>query len=128
MPRKREVNALTRQRRHVDRRLCDYLRLLPQGASLQHLINGVMQPVGIREHDVVEATPLLVAQRARLQRLEIEADRRNRRLELVGDGVDEGVVLLVAAYLEHEEDGVDDQSSDDEAERDDAEEDDAEPR
>src|SRR6266545_3015612 len=128
MPRKREVNALTRQRRHVDRRLCDYLRLLSDSAGLQNLIDGVMQPVGIREHDVVEAAPLLVAQRTRLQRLEIEADRCNRRLQLVGDGVDEGVVLLVAAYLEHEEDGVDDQSGDDKTERDDTEEDDAKPR
>ena len=43
-----------------------------------------------------------------------------RRLQLVRDGVDEGVVLLVALDLQHEEHGVDDEAGDDQRERDDA--------
>ena len=72
--------------------------------------------------------PLLVVERARLQRFQIQPDRRDGRLQLVGDGVDEGVVLLVAADFEHEEDGVDDQAGDDQAERDDAEDEDSQRR
>ena len=97
VPREREVDAFARQRRHVDRGARDAFRLLPRRAGLEHLIDRAMQPLGVGQHDVVEAAPLFVVERARLQRLEVEADRRDRRLELVGDGVDEGVVLLVAA-------------------------------
>ena len=57
----------------------------------------------------------------RLQRLQVQPDGRDRRLQLVRDGVDEGVVLLVALDLHHEEHGVDDQAGDDEGEEDDAE-------
>ena len=80
-----------------------------------------MQPVGVGQHDVVELAALRVADLARLQRLEVQADRRDRRLQLVGDGVDEAVVLLVALDLAHQEHRVDDEAGDDEAEQDHAE-------
>ena len=88
---------------------------------MQHLLDGVVQPVGVGQHDVVELPALRVADLARLQRLEIQADRRDRRLQLVRDRVDEAVVLLVPPDLEHQEHRVDDQAGDDQAEEDDAE-------
>ena len=73
------------------------------------------------EHHAVELAPLLLRQLAALQRLQVQPDRRDRRLELVGDGVDERVVLLVAPDLAHQEDRIEDEARDDEREQDDAE-------
>ena len=75
-------------------------------AGAQHLLDRVQQPVAVLEHDPVELAPLGLVELAGLERLQVEPDRRHRRLQLVGDGVDEGVVLLVAADLAHQEDGV----------------------
>ena len=86
-------------------------------AGAQHLIDRVQQPVAVLEHDAVELAPLVLVELARLQRLQVQADRRDRRLQLVGDGVDEGVVLLVAADLAHQEDRVQDEAGDDDAGR-----------
>ena len=83
----------------------------------------MVQPRRVGQHDVVELVALRLADRARLQRLEVQPDRGDRRLQLVGDGVDEAVVLLVALDLQHQEHGVDDQAGDDQAEQDDAEDD-----
>ena len=90
-------------------------------AGLQHLLDGLLQPVGVREHDAVELAPLRLVDLARLERLQIQPDRGDRRLQLVRDGVDEGVVLIVAAKLAHEEHRVDDDAGDDQGEGDDAE-------
>jgi len=87
-----------------------------------------VQPIGVSQHDIVETAALLVAERAGLQRFQVQADRRDWRLQLVGDRVDERVVLLVAPYFEHEKDRVDDESGDDQAEGDDAEEEDPQRR
>ena len=72
----------------------------------QHLVDGVQQTIAVLQHDLVELAPLRVVQLAGLQCLQVQPDRRDRCLELVGHGVDERVVLLVAADLAHEEDGV----------------------
>ena len=90
-------------------------------AGLEHLFDGLLQPVGVGEHDAVELAPLRLADLARLQRLQVQADRRDRRLQLVRDGVDERVVLVVAAQLAHEKHRVDDDAGDDEGEGEDAE-------
>jgi len=55
---------------------------------------------------------------ARLQRLQVQSNRRHRRLQLVGDGVDEGIVLLVAPDLANEENRIDDHAGDDHQEED----------
>src|SRR5579864_3243019 len=47
---------------------------------------------------------------APLQRLEIETDRGNRRLQFMRDRVDKAVVLLVAPDLTHQKDRVQDDS------------------
>jgi hypothetical protein len=113
MPQDRQVDALAREGADVQVRPPRRLRLLAYDAGFQDLIDGVVQPVGIGQHDRVELAPLLICRRARLQRLEIEANRGDGRLQLVGDGVDEAVVLLVAADLHDQEDRVDDQPADD---------------
>jgi hypothetical protein len=44
----------------------------------------VKQPIAVLEHDAIELAALVRVELARLQGLEIEANRRNRRLQLVG--------------------------------------------
>ena len=56
-----------------------------------------------------------------LQGLQVQAHRRDGRLQLVRDGVDEGVLLLVAPDFPHQEDGVQNHAGDDQAEQQDAE-------
>ena len=55
-----------------------------------------------------------------LESLEIECDRGQRRLELVRDCVNEGVVLLVSAYFPDEKGHVQGQPSDQHGKADDA--------
>ena len=88
---------------------------------MQDLLDGVEQAVAVGEHHVVELAAALLAHVARLEGFEVEADGGDGRLQLVGDGVDEGVVLFVAANLADEEGGVEDEAGDDDAEEDDAE-------
>ena len=64
--------------------------------------------------DAVELLPLRFVDLAVLQRLQVQLHRRDRRLQLVRDGVDERLVLLVAPDLAHQEDGVEDDAGDDE--------------
>ena len=89
--------------------------------GLQHLLDGLLQPLGVGEHHAIELAPLRLAHLARLQRLEVQANRRDRRLQLVRDGVDERVVLIVASDLAHEKHRVDDDAGDDQDEGEDAE-------
>ena len=72
----------------------------------QHLLDGGQQAVAILQHDLVEFLALGLVHRARLQRFQIEPDGRHRSLQLVGDGIDEGVVLFVAADFAHQKDRI----------------------
>ena len=56
-----------------------------------------------------------------LEGFEVEADGGDGGLELVGDGVEEGVLALVAADLADQEDGVEDDAGGEQAEEDEAE-------
>ena len=58
---------------------------------------------------------------AALEGFEVEADAGDGSFELVGDGVEEGVLTLVAADLADQEDGVEDDAGDEGGEEDDAE-------
>ena len=84
---------------------------------MQHLVDGAQQPLVVGQHDVVELFALFVVDLARLQGLQIEADRGDGSLELVRDGVDEAVLLLVAADLPHQEDRVENDAGDDQGEK-----------
>jgi hypothetical protein len=95
--------------------------LVRAAPGVQDLLDGAQQTVAVGEHDVVELCAARRVHLARLEGFEVEADGGDGRLQLVRDGVDEGVVLLVAAYLADEEGGVEDEAGDDDGEEDDAE-------
>ena len=52
----------------------------------------------------------------------MQPDRRDRRLQFMGDGIDEAVVLLAASQFAHQKNRVDDHPRNDQREEDDAEE------
>ena len=88
---------------------------------MQDLLDESQQTIAVLVHDAIELLPLLGIQVAPLERFQVQPDRRQRRLELVGDRVDERIVLLVAPDLAHEKDGVEHEPADDYEEEDDAE-------
>src|SRR4051812_24841746 len=75
-------------------------------SGFQDLINRVMKTVGVRQHGGVKLFLLFLTHIARLQSLEIKADGRDGRFQLMGDGVDEAVLLLATADLTHQENRV----------------------
>ena len=82
------------------------MRLAAHAAGAQDLLDGGEQPVAVLQHDAVELLALGLVDGARLQGFQIQADGRDRSFQLVGDGVDERVVLFVAADFAHQKDGV----------------------
>src|ERR1051325_7740801 len=81
----------------------------------------MQQSIAVSEHDVVKLETLMFINVASLQGFEIETNRRDRCLQLVRDGVDERVVLLVSSYLANQERRVEHESEDQHVEKDDAE-------
>ena len=77
---------------------------------VQHLIDEPHQPIAVLEHDAVELLALVGVEVPALERLEIQPYRREGRFQLVGDRVDERVVLLVPPHLADEEDRVEDEA------------------
>ena len=92
-------------------------------AGSQHLLHGIDQAVGVLQHDAVETFALRLAEVARLQCLQVEADGGDRGLQLMRDCVDKAVMLFAAAHLAHQKNGVQGDSGDDESEEDNAEND-----
>ena len=76
------------------------------------------QTVAIVQHDPVELLALGLVHRARLQGLQVEADGSDGSLQFMRDGIDEGVVLFVAADLTHQKDGVEHDAADDHSQQD----------
>jgi hypothetical protein len=99
---------------------------LTELAGLEDLLDGGEEAVGVGEHDLVELLSLRLFDGAALEGFEVEADASDGSFELVGDGVEEGVLPLVAADLSDEEDGVEDDACDEGGEEDDAEDDEGE--
>jgi hypothetical protein len=90
-------------------------------AGFEDLLDGAEEAVGVGEHDAVELLALGFGDVAALEGFEVEADGGDGGFELVGDGVEEGVLALVAADFADEEDGVEDDAGDQQGEEDDAE-------
>src|SRR5450631_1768999 len=88
----------------------------------QNLLDGSEQAIGIREHQGKKLLALGLAHIATLHGFEVQADGRNRSLELVSYGVDETIVLLVTADFTDQENRIENHSGDDGQEEDDAEE------
>ncbi len=114
-------NAFPRDLGEVDPKLGDAPEVRLRAAGSQDLFDGVQQPVAVFEHRLVELPSLRLVQLARQQCLQVEADRGDWCLELVSDGVDERVVLLVAPDLADEKDGVEHHPGNDDEKEDEAE-------
>ncbi len=82
-------------------------------AGAQHLFDGGQQPVAVLHHGAVELLALGFVDGAGLQRFQVQPDGRDRSLQLVRDGVDEGVVLFVAPDLADQKRGVQHHADDD---------------
>ena len=122
MARAREVHAFANQIFEVNVRSIDGGRFVAALSCGQHLLDCAEQPVGIEQHQPVKFLALFFVELAALERFEIEADRGDRRFQFVRDGVDETVVLFVAADFADEEAGVDDHAADDRGKKNHAEE------
>ena len=94
---------------------------LAEFSGFEDLLDGGEEAVGVGEHDVVELLSLFFGGCAALEGFEVEADAGDGGFELVGDGVEEGVLTLVAADLADQKDGVEDDTGDEDGEEDDAE-------
>ena len=94
---------------------------LAELAGFEDLLDGGEEAVGVGEHDRVELLALGFVDGAALEGFEVEADGGDGGFELVGDGVEEGVLALVAADFADEEDGVEDDAGDEDGEEEDAE-------
>ena len=94
------------------------LPLVAGFSGLEHLVYGAHQAIGIVQHEAIELAALGFVHVAVLQGLQIEPDGSDGRLQFVGDGIDEAVVLFVAANFAHQEAGVHDHPGDQQGEED----------
>src|SRR5690348_6690931 len=81
----------------------------------------MQQALGIEQHQLVELPPLRFSDLESLQSLNVEPDGSDRRLQFMGDRVDEAVMLLVAANFADEKNRIEDEAGDDGAKKNDAE-------
>src|SRR5262249_21285523 len=93
---------------------------MARSSRAQHLFDALQQSITVSEHDAVKLLPLLFIDFTCLECFQIEPDRRYRSFQLVCDGVDKRVVLLVAPYLANQERRVDDQTENQQVEQDDS--------
>ena len=120
MARSCQFHALLHERVKIHRRAMNRTLLLRCGARFQHLLDGMQKAIGVEQHQLVELAALHFFNRKSLQGLQIKADGRNRRLQFVGDGVDEAVVLLVAANFADQKNRIEDEARNDGAKKNDA--------
>ena len=92
------------------------------------MLDGGEEAVGVLAHDGVELLALGLVAGVALEGFEVEADAGDGGLELVGDGVEEAVLALVAADFADEEDGVEDDAGDEDGEEEKAEDGEGEKR
>ena len=90
-------------------------------AGFEDLLDSAEESVGVGEHDAVELLALRLGDFAALEGFEVEADGGDGGFELVGDGVEEGVLALIAADFADKEDGIEDDAGGEQGEEDDAE-------
>src|ERR1700735_1473929 len=113
MARSRELDAFTHQSFEIEIHVMAFAPFVAAFASCQNLIDRAQQTIRVREHQSEKLLALRFAHIAALHGLKVEPDGRDGRFQFVGDGVDETVVLFVAANLAHQENGVQDHSGDD---------------
>ena len=112
MAHSRQFHALAHQRIEFHRQALRRAFLMRRLTRFQHLFHGVQQALGIEQHQLVELPPLRFFHLASLQSLQVEPDGGDRRLQFMGDRVDEAVVLLVAANFADQKNRIEDQPRD----------------
>jgi len=115
-----DVDAVGEEGDEVDGGAVPLAMTLAELAGLEDLLDGGEETVGVGQHDLVEVLSLGLFDGAALEGFEVEADGGDGGLELVGNGVEEGVLTLIAADLADEEDGVEHDAGDESREEDDA--------
>src|SRR5512143_49732 len=70
-----------------------------QASGAEDLFDGGEEAVAVIQHDAVELVPLRLGNLVFLECLEVQPDGGYWGFELVGDRVDEGVVLFVSPDL-----------------------------
>ncbi len=113
----RKRQAFVYDLREIDRAESSACLRRTETPGAQHLFDGSEQSIAVLHHHLVELLPLALVDLALLQRLQVQLHRRKRCLQLVGDGVDEVLVLLVPADFTDEKDRVEDGAGDDEGKR-----------
>ena len=76
--------------------------MLLRARRVQHLLDGVIEPIDVALHAAEERAALLGIGVVAAERVEIQPQRRERRAHLVGDRVEERALALVQAHLAHE--------------------------
>jgi len=94
---------------------------LAELSCFEDLLDGGEETVGVGEHDLVELLFLFFRGRAALEGFEVEANAGNGGFEFMGDGVEEGVLTLVAPDFADQKDGVENNTGDQDGEEDDPE-------
>src|SRR4029077_19394355 len=121
MAQAREIKCGTNERGEIHLLPILARRAQARLARLEDLFDGAEKAVSVFEHDAVEIVALRFIERAAIERFEIEANGGDRRFELVGDRVEEAILLFIAADFADKKDGVEHEAGDDEPEKDDAE-------
>ena len=116
----RDVQAFSDQRTQIDRRPMEQ-PLARRSRRSQDLLHQARQTIAVLEHHPIKLAAPIRIEIVALERLEVQPNGRNRRLQLVGDRVDEGIVLFVPTHFPHQEDGVQHDAGNDDEEEDDAE-------
>lgn len=122
MARAREFHALGDQRAEINGRAEAPMGSKARLAGLQNLLDRALESVGVAKHELVKMLALGFLDVAALKRFEVQANRGDRSLQFVSDGVDEAIVLLVAADFANQKERVQDHAGNDRGEENDAEE------
>ena len=87
-------------------------------AAVKHLLDRLVEPLEITPHPVEELVAALALRVVALQGVQVEPQRGERRLHLVGHGVQKGALVLVDADLPHQPGAQPHQADDDQHEAD----------
>ena len=111
------LDALSKDLLDIDRGAQLIAGTLSHFASLQHLLDRRQQAIAVGQHDPVELLPLRLGDGPPLECFEVEADRGDRGLQFVGDGVEKAVLPFVTAHFADEKDGIEDDAGDEQREK-----------
>ena len=118
MPGARCIHGVAHQLAEVDFGFLPARFLISRATSTQNLFHGLCQPIRVAQHPLVKLLPLWLREGAATQRFQVQPNRSDRSFQFVGYRVDETIVLLAAANLTHQEDGVHDHAGYNQREKD----------